>query len=193
MLDGVSDEIAYLNAHPKIIYLLKEVNDGQNWDLREFIFNGGRARTWNNIARWTYGIQMVYNGVNTNTIKWEDLLDIEEAFRIKYLRSIAAVNLKKQSGSCVANNKQIKTFAEEDKDLLVQQISIYNADIIICCGVNYPNAGNITWKATSRGIYYAYQGTSIIINFVHPEVRCAANYTFYALIDAVQEIFFSHS
>ena len=37
VMDGVVDETAYLASSPKILFLLKEVNDqnGGGWDLRE--------------------------------------------------------------------------------------------------------------------------------------------------------------
>jgi len=55
--DGLVDEKSYFKAPVKILYLLKEVNGGdRDWDLREYIENGGRAATWDNITRWTKGI-----------------------------------------------------------------------------------------------------------------------------------------
>lgn len=32
---------------------MKEVNGGKDWDLRKFLYDGGRSQTWDNIARWT--------------------------------------------------------------------------------------------------------------------------------------------
>lgn len=49
--DGVVCEQEFLNARYKIVYILKEANGGDNWDLRDFVRDGGRAQTWNNIAR----------------------------------------------------------------------------------------------------------------------------------------------
>ena len=54
--DGVICEQGFLNARYKIVYILKEVNGGKSWDLRDFVYEGGRAQTWDNIARWTEGI-----------------------------------------------------------------------------------------------------------------------------------------
>ena len=57
--DGVVSEMDYLNSSKKILFVLKEVNDpgGGGWDLRQFLLEGGRAQTWNNIARWVHGIR----------------------------------------------------------------------------------------------------------------------------------------
>ena len=54
--DGVICEQEFLNARYKIVYILKEVNGGKSWDLRDFVYEGGRPQTWDNIARWTEGI-----------------------------------------------------------------------------------------------------------------------------------------
>lgn len=49
--DGVICEQEFLNARYKIVYILKEVNGGKSWDLRDFVYEGGRPQTWDNIAR----------------------------------------------------------------------------------------------------------------------------------------------
>ena len=51
--DGVVSEEDYDNSKIRLLFFLKEVNDpnGGNWDLREFIQDGARSQTWNNIAR----------------------------------------------------------------------------------------------------------------------------------------------
>jgi hypothetical protein len=54
--DGVVHEPEFLSARYRIIYILKEVNGGFGWDLRDFVYDGGRPQTWDNIARWTEGI-----------------------------------------------------------------------------------------------------------------------------------------
>ena len=44
--DGVICEQEFLNARYKIVYILKEVNGGKSWDLRDFVYEGGRPQTW---------------------------------------------------------------------------------------------------------------------------------------------------
>lgn len=43
--DGVICEKVFLNARYKIVYILKEVNGGKSWDLRDFVYEGGRPQT----------------------------------------------------------------------------------------------------------------------------------------------------
>ena len=56
--DGVVDADECVRSRVKLLFVLKEVNDlgGGGWDLREFLRAGGRAQTWNTVARWVEGI-----------------------------------------------------------------------------------------------------------------------------------------
>ncbi|WP_311481190.1 hypothetical protein [uncultured Anaerococcus sp.] len=40
--DGIVDENQYLSSKYKILYVMKEVNGGEDWDLRKFLYKGGR-------------------------------------------------------------------------------------------------------------------------------------------------------
>ena len=89
--DGVACEETYIKSTPKLLFVLKEVNDpeGGDWDLREFMRNGATGMTWNNITRWVEGIRNL-----PNDMPWEMLEYIDEERRQKALRTIAAVNLR---------------------------------------------------------------------------------------------------
>jgi len=188
--DGVANETEYLSSQFKILYLLKEVNGGENWDLREFIMNGGRPRTWDNIARWTEGILNL-----DKDHSWEELDKNTEHRRKQYLPKICAMNLKKTSGTYTSISRQIKNAAEDYKHNLKEQLAIYKPDIIICCGtcdeyvkIMYENK-KPDWKMTKRGIWFIREENKIIISFAHPESRIKSCLLYYALIDAIKEIF----
>lgn len=66
--DGIVDEDEYKASRYKILYVMKEVNGGEGWNLKEFLKDGGRSQTWNNIARWTEGILNL-----ENDFKWDYL------------------------------------------------------------------------------------------------------------------------
>ena len=189
--DGVVNEELYLNSKPKIVYILKEVNGGANWDLRDYLMSGARSQTWNNIARWTHGIRQVYENTGIS-IPWNEIYDVDLEFRKAQLQSICAVNVKKESGGSSADDNAVWDYMQQDKDFILRQLEIYNADVVICCGIGYPNTSNVEWKMTLRGIRYGLDGNSIVISYVHPEVRCPANLVYYSLIDAVKEIASSH-
>ena len=168
---------------------LKEVNGGKSWDLRDFVYEGGRPQTWDNIARWTEGILSW-----EKEFPWSEMETDNEQRRLRELKKIAAVNLKKTSGGHTSNNGEIYRAAVDHHDIIKKQIDLYKADFIICCGTEYAfmdacyKDREVEWKMTSRGIWYFRDGKSVVISFSHPEARVKDAYLFYALTDAVKEI-----
>jgi hypothetical protein len=188
--DGVVNPEQYLNSKIKILYLLKEVNGGSDWDLRDFLRAGGRKQTWNNIARWAKGIFSL-----PKEIPWAELENITDDEREKILQMICAVNVKKTSGSHTADEKLVKEAAGRDAEYLRNQIDLYMPDIIICCGTEWDYwheimKSNPDWKQSSRGIWYFIENTGrIVVSYSHPEARTKSCLLYYGLMDCVQEIF----
>ena len=186
--DGIIDEEAYTKSKIKILYLLKEVNGGENWDLCEFIAGGARAQTWNNITRWTMGLQNL-----DKDIPWNDMENITENQRKEILKSVCVVNVKKTSGGHTADSKKLEEAAEEDSAFLRKQLAIYEPEVIICCGTDWLYFDYIynykpKWEMTSRGIWYVRDEEKIIISYSHPEARTKDCLLYYGLVDAVKEI-----
>ena len=191
--DGVACEETYLESTPKILFVLKEVNDpsGGDWDLREFMRNGGTPRTWDGITRWVEGIRNL-----PNDTPWEVLEYIDEERRQKALRTIAAVNLKKKPGGSTAVYAQLKQAAENDKLYIKEQIKIYNADYIIFCGRDTSDIFHsvvdrreVEWRETSRGVlYHESYPDRYMIKYYHPQAHYPHPLLHYGLVDAVREI-----
>ena len=187
--DGVVDEKSFFSARYRIVYILKEVNGGESWDLRKFLYDGGRPQTWDNIARWSKGIFSW-----EKEFYWEELQENNEKRRREQLKKIAAINLKKTSGKYIANKKQIHKAALLNREIINHQIKLYKADYIILCGTTnafmescYKDK-KIVWQKTKRGVWYFVDGDSVVISFAHPEARISDNFLYYTLIDAVKEI-----
>lgn len=192
--DGVADEQEYQASTPKLLFILKEVNDpdGGDWDLRKYMREGGRSQTWNNITRWTEGIRNI-----SSDLSWQDLNEIDEPRRIKAITSIAAMNLKKAPGGYTADHAQLTIVAAEDKEFLNRQFALYDPDIIICCGTPTSDTfhwlidfeENPAWKVTRRGIWFhEFKPGKFVIRYAHPEARVADCILYYGLVDAVREI-----
>lgn len=191
--DGVVDENAYISSAPRILFVLKEVNGGEDWDLREFLRDsGGRSQTWGNITRWVLGIRQLQS-----ELPWRDLEDITEARRVETLRSICAMNLKKSSGGHTTDNNQLAVIAAEDRTFINEQFALYDADLTICCGsitcdllssqVDF--GPNPRWDMTSRGVWYhERQPGKFVISYSHPEARVQDSLLYYGLVDAVREV-----
>lgn len=42
--DGVVDEEHFCSARYRIVYILKETNGGRAWELRDYVYHGGRRQ-----------------------------------------------------------------------------------------------------------------------------------------------------
>ncbi len=193
IMDGVPDEVQYISAAYRIMYVLKEVNGGSGWSLCDHLRSGGRDQehdaTWDNIARWTEGILKL-----PDEIPWSELEKDCWNRREKMLPKICAVNVKKTSGSYISNEREIYTAALKNSDILEKQLKIYAPDIVICCGTEGAfvdacfHGKKIGWQMTTRGVWYFQNGNMTVISFAHPAARVKDCYLYYALIDAVREI-----
>lgn len=192
--DGVVDEDQYGNSEIKLLFVLKEVNDpgGGEWDLREFIREGARWQSWNNITRWVEGIRAL-----PGDLDWASLETIDQPRRKESLASIAAMNLKKSPGGHTTVSAELGEAAEVDRDRLRQQFNLYRPNLVICCGRETSDLFHSTmdfetvdWQRTSRGVWYHEPVRSqVIIEYAHPAARCANSLLHYGLVDAVREIY----
>ncbi|QRV23829.1 hypothetical protein [Marinomonas foliarum] len=191
VVDGVVSETDYLNSKVKLCFVLKEVNDegGGGWDLREFIRNGARSQTWNNITRWVQCIQK-----KDEDVDWKLLGEITEADRINFLKSICAMNLKKSPGGHTTVRASFDTVVTEDKIFIKNQYDIYNPGITVCCGTGWDLRNVLDLYdgkvfETSRGIkWFKNHQNNPVIMFAHPAARVQDSLLVYGLIDAIREI-----
>jgi hypothetical protein len=195
--DGAVDADAYLTSTPKLLFLLKEVNDpgpsGGGWCLRKFLRDGGRPATWDNITRWTRAIRRL-----PDEMAWEELnKPVTPAQRREVLRSIAAVNLKKVPGGAETDEQAFWTAVQKDAQYVRDQFELYEADLVVCCGALVRNAFDTfikpshvgPWRSTFRGIkYLEYSPRKFVIAYSHPQARVAPNILHFGLVDAIREL-----
>ena len=162
--DGAVDAACYERSCRKTLFVLKEANDpnGGRWDLRKFLRDGGRGSTWNNIARWAEGIRRL-----PDVVPWGDLADMDAERRASSLRSIVAVNLKKEPGGATADVDVVRDFALANRAYLRRQFALYRPDYVVGCGSGVAEIlfGDVyerrtDWASTSKGIWYAGFGAS---------------------------------
>ena len=190
--DGVVSEQDYLASSPSIVVILKEVNDpdGGGWDLRQFLRDGGRTQTWDNVARWVHGIR------NREQVDdWPNqYYEISGRFRVEILRSICAINLKKSPGTHTTEIASLARIANEDAVRIQAQYAIYDPDLTICGGTGelfrtVVGHENLEWRQTRRGIWWHQRAPGkIVINYAHPGARVQDSLLHYGLIDAVNEL-----
>lgn len=194
--DGMVNPLAYKN----IVFVLKEVNGAtKEWHLSEMLQGGSNGNSWNNIARWTKGLTCA-SPQEACDLVWDDTIEkIRQEDRDIQLAKVATMNLKKISGTSEAKWPEIKAFSEKYEKNLQEQISLYDPEIIICCGGGGKFLDDILFRdeqtkeiipsqRTSRGIWYRKKGNLINIFFFHPNARMNSNILYYTLMDAVREI-----
>lgn len=192
VFDGVVSESHYLNSEIKLCFVLKEVNDlhGGGWDLREFIGEGGRSQTWNNVARWVSSIRNI-----NSDIKWTELEVVDNEYRKNTLRSICAFNLKKSPGGHTTDKVSFNTAVEDDKEYIKKQYEIYNADVTVCCGTGWDlryalGLNDCEVFETSRGIkWFMNNHNKPVFIYSHPAARIQTSLLVYGLIDAIREVY----
>lgn len=178
--DGIVCEEIYNSSKIKILFLLKEVNyEGKDeWDLRSFLYKGGRPLTWRPAARWLKGIFSL-----PQKMSFEHTAKICNEERAELLQHIVCINLKKYGGGARTIKKTLQAFARKGKDLLNMQFGLYkDADYVICCGPDVMNLAKelITfiydadrWQTlTETNVsYLEFAPQKYVIGFFHPQQR----------------------
>jgi len=195
---GVVNEEVYEASSPKLVFLLKEVNDRRQergWSMVGFLrkqvergLNGQHMehpQTWKVIGVWSYAI-------HNNFPRYGDINTVQIAAR--GLRCIGMTNLKKSGGGGVANNRVIREHAERMRELWKLELEIMNPDIVICCGtfgIVAPLLG-LTGSKMATGYYYSPwkhgSGSSLLISTYHPASRVKKDKLYAFLKEGLQEL-----
>lgn len=187
--DGVVNEASYLSASRQILLLMKEVNDpeGGGWDLRDHLRNGTYPHTWNNAARWAYGIL-------NSCPSFSDVPEPDAQFRKRWIEPLAVVNVKKVGGGASANQSDIMEYARGDRELLRTQLGLYKPGVTVCCSTSralrllFDPVEIGPTRTTSNGTAYSKSATlGLVIHYYHPQVRYPANFLYTMLMEAVKE------
>ena len=194
IMDGVADERTYQASEPKIMFVMKEVEDlGEgSGDHREFLRRGASPQPWNHITRWVIGLRQL-----DEDIDWNLFEDVSVQHRSGTLRSIGVMHLIKTPDGHSTHNPELEITEQEDKKNLNAQFRLYDADLVICCGAATSDIFHslITfepspvWQTTRRGIrFHEYGPQKYVISYSYPEVRVQDCLLYYGLVDAAREI-----
>lgn len=131
--DGVvnEDDVAcgFDSSHPRLVFVLKDTNQGDSFDMRELIRKGnhrGERGTW-----WPIANMMADPSVDG--VKSE-LKNTPES-KAKYFQRIGIMNLKKVPGGGKTDPAKLKEFVAKNANYLYEQISIYTKKpTIFACG-----------------------------------------------------------
>ena len=125
--DGVIDVDGYLKSKPKIMWVMKEPYDeitdsgipkGGGWKI-DFTLDLPMFAT---MAKIVYGI------VNE---KYYDEIPEKGEVLLKLLQTTAYINLSKMPALTKSNEIELKKKFADWKDIIIEQIDIYNPDVVI--------------------------------------------------------------
>lgn len=168
--DGIINYDEWEKTKPKILFLLKETTNNfkriseQSIDIRE----GSGNHFWWNMCYWKYLITQIYNGKSTEFIEQNQLPEVEENNFI--LDSVAYVNVKKTcENKNQSDDKEIYSYAKNDKDFLTKQIDLINPNVIFCSKITF-DAYNFLYpnKISKISDFCFDHNNRLIIKYKHP-------------------------
>lgn len=199
VMDGLVNEECWNAVNRKILFVLKEANAGNRFDLRHELNKGGRQETWQVLSEWAYGLLHLEENLSFR--------EVVEVFgkidRKDILRNLCIVNINKEPGGSVSKNRKLKeTFHEKDRKYLSMQLSLYEGvEIIICCGsvitplfvTLFEDLYGYKYQPGQGhkfgGVWtYQIKNGPLLVSFYHPQQRRYSKELLYnKLLNAVKE------
>lgn len=163
------------NSTRRIVFLLKEQNDNDGEDVREWSgsINGfsPNNRFYNRLSAWLYGLtHATATGYPARSLAFDNHTQMKALSSYPY----AYVNLKKQSGGSRAKNREIKEHALLYKNFLRKQLDILDGKIIVCGGKVVFNIArdlifsDLIFTPINDWIYYNSTKELVLIDSFHP-------------------------
>jgi hypothetical protein len=176
--DGIINEAEWHKAPKRVVFLLKENNCGPRSfssmypefknDLRRMC---NEIKPWREIGQWAHCLLCAPQ---------EPSFTDADGHHEKGCRQVAIINLKKTAGGNSSSNAEIKRYALEDKEFLVNQLKLLKPDVVVCCGKGFvfplaqrlfqDAAHAIEAAATTHGKVFLGLKTAWV-DFVHPSMR----------------------
>lgn len=169
------EDTQWQSARRRILFLLKEQNDNDGEDVREWTgsINGisPNGNFFNRLSAWLYGL------TNLTTSSYPPM---EDAFNpINQMKALseypyAYVNVKKQTGTAVADDNIVYDHAVRYASFLRKELDILSPTIIVCGGeivfriareVIY---NKVDFKEVNDWVYYSSELGLTLINSYHP-------------------------
>ena len=207
--DGVADTKSYLLTKPKVMVVLKEPYDdtskddlgriipyGGGWDFPLLLKKQSEAHVWPN-RTWQRVIYAIYGFRNGKHYSEMDYIRNDPEMG-DVLLDTCWINLSKMPGlTSSSDNKWRKAFDDNWKDIFVEQVNLYNPDVIIFGGTfdlagsyvmdNQVN-GEIVWSDDGQLSLTKYRyKNKLILAAAHPAVRHNVDFWVNSIIDALND------
>ena len=185
-LDGIVCEDNYESANPKLLFIAKEPNNpkGPAFDFREEWRREVKYAFAIRLCEWAYGVWNCFPPLS-------EFDALAEADKLEVMSYISFMNLKKVGGPGKADQEEIRSTTDRDKDLLRRQIEIIDPDVIIG-GVG--RGDSRLWSLLFHGIAFQDCGFDIcvarvghrrVIDFYHPSYHNVPRAMSYSLLGRV--------
>lgn len=130
--DGISNIEEYYITSPKILWILKEAYGKGGGIIADLFYPEFMLGTHRSLGTWHPIIYTSYAILNNNITCYDDMSFIrEEPAMIDVLQKIAFINVSKFPGGTTSKNYKISQAYLQDKAVLLEQIKVFNPDIII--------------------------------------------------------------
>ena len=187
-----NEEQLWETSKRRILFLMKDTNDNDNADYRDWPWHTVNYPFFNCIFKWLQGLSTITANY-VPKLGNGDYFDIPNKVVFEY--PLAIVNIKKISGgSSVQNNTLIKYF-ERDKKFLREQITeILQPNIIVCGGGGESStmlniAKNIydddSFVKVNYFCYYSKKLNILLIDSFHPSARIS---NFWKIDDMMERV-----
>lgn len=133
------EEQLWDDAGMRMLVLTKELNEDDGWDIRG---ESGRVpsprltcrtaqRFFPNLELWVYGLMNIPDRKVMSYARADNPTRLQGFYENA---PIVRVNVKKQPALQTISNTVLQKYMRDYADLLTEQITMYNADVILCTG-----------------------------------------------------------
>lgn len=181
--DGVADVNAYLQSSPKIMWILKEPYDsinektnepeGGGWTMMDDLKKQTNFPLKKSLPRTMQRIIYATVGIATSD-EYDNMAYYYQPEMFKYLFQIAYINLSKMPAGTRSGDMTEKYRIW--KDLIFEQIKLYNPEIIIFGGAfQYMREDlHINKEPLAKGLVDIYkQDNRLLVHAYHPGMMCS--------------------
>lgn len=176
-------------SFPRIMLITKDYNDQDKHEPGEVIelrhetlrYNfSGKDNVWTSQLQFHKNIMFHVFGLGNykdgHCPTWDDLY-YDECRRYYETCPLVRINVKKQAGGGSVSDSTLRIYIERYKQFLNQQISLFDADIIVCYGrvifdhVIQEFFPEIKVSNNDPWVYFSDEKQKVVINSYHPSVR----------------------
>ncbi len=201
---STEEESLWLNSPIKVMFLMKDYTNESMNDIRyetgrkNYIKEGQsyikRDAFTMNIVYWLYGLTHLTYNVSA---LYSEIKDGYKCFHFYEMYPLLRINCKKISGGSTCDNKTLQNYLEniEYSQLLSQQISLFDANIIVCCGGGGRIASFVkeqcystdSWQQFEKeSLWYNKNHDKLIFDSYHPSCRYSRQELFEGIIGCYQ-------